>query len=163
VTSDLFTHDSPLQLTSDERRRILQILDGDLYLIRRIRQYVLLRLDSALSQGEAHYDYPFLSIEHVLPQHPSEGSIWLQWFPTQESRDAVVHRLGNLVLLSRRKNAQAQNYDFDKKKEGYFAAAKGISPFALTTQVLQREAWTPAVVCQRQGDLLQQLQTLWRL
>jgi hypothetical protein len=67
------------------------------------------------------------------------------------------------VLLSRRKNAEAQNYDFDKKKHGYFATTKGISPFALTTQMLQQEAWTPAVVGQRQGELLQQLQTLWRL
>jgi Protein of unknown function DUF262/Protein of unknown function (DUF1524) len=163
AASDLSAQDSPLQLTSDERRRILQILDGDLYLIRRIRQYVLLRLDSALSQGEAHYDYPFLSIEHVLPQHPSEGSLWLHWFPTQDARDSLVHRLGNLVLLSRRKNAEAQNYDFGKKKQGYFATTKGISPFALTTQVLQQEEWTPAVVCQRQGDLLHQLQTLWHL
>lgn len=160
---DLYSQDSPLHLTPDECRRILQTLDGDLYPIRRIRQYVLLRLDSALSQGEARYDYPVLSIEHVLPQNPSEGSVWFKWFPTREEQDRFVHHLGNLVLLSRRKNAEAQNYDFDKKKQRYFATNKGVSPFALTTQVLQKEEWTPAVVSQRQKELLHQLQNLWRL
>ena len=71
--------------------------------------------------------------------------------------------MGNLALLSRKKNAQAQNYEFDKKKDGYFAISKGVSPFALTTQVLQKTEWTPAVIIQRQKELLQKLKTLWRL
>lgn len=161
--SDLYAPDSPLQLTSDETNWIINTLDGDLYLIKRIRQYVLLRLDSALAQGEALYDYPIVTVEHVLPQNPSKGSIWLKWFPTEEERAKYVHRIGNLALLSRRKNAEAQNYDFDKKKERYFATGKGVSPFALTTQVLQKTEWTPAVITQRQKELLQKLKTLWRL
>jgi hypothetical protein len=124
---------------------------------------VLLRLDSALAQGEASYDYPIISVEHVLPQNPSAGSVWLKWFPTTEERERYVHRIGNLALLSRRKNAEAQNYDFDKKKQKYFATDKGISPFVLTTQVLQKTEWTPAVINQRQNEQLQKLKTLWRL
>ncbi|QZZ18954.1 HNH endonuclease [Leptothermofonsia sichuanensis E412] len=100
---DLYALDSPLQLTVDEVERIVKTLDGDLYLIKRIRQYVLLRLDSALAQGEASYDYSVITVEHVLPQNPSEGSIWLQWFPVEEERIQYVHRIGNLALLSRKK------------------------------------------------------------
>lgn len=161
--ANLYTPDSPLQLTPNEASQIMEILNGDLYLIKRIRQYVLLRLDSALAQGEATYDYPIISVEHVLPQNPSKGSVWLKWFPEEEERAQYTHRIGNLALLSRKKNAQAQNYDFEKKKEGYFAASKGVSPFALTTQVLQKTEWTPAVINQRQTELLQKLKTLWRL
>lgn len=160
---DLYTSDSPLQLVPDEITRMTSILDGDLYLIKRISKYVLLRLDSALAEGEATYDHPAVSIEHVLPQNPSNSSIWLQWFPVDEERAKYTHRIGNLVLLSRKKNAQAQNYEFDKKKDGYFATSKGVSPFALTTQVLQKTEWTPAVINQRQKELLQKLKTLWRL
>ncbi|MCC5644538.1 DUF262 domain-containing HNH endonuclease family protein [Nostoc sp. CHAB 5824] len=160
---DLYALESPLQLTPQEINRIIKTLDGDLYLIKRIRQYVLLRLDSTLSQGEASYDYSVITVEHVLPQNPSEGSTWLLWFPNEEERSQYVHRIGNLVLLSRNKNAEAQNYDFDKKKEKYFVGKKGISPFVLTTQVLQQSEWTPGVIEQRQEDSLQSLRKIWRL
>lgn len=160
---DLFAQESPLQLTADEAKRITAVLDGDVYLIKRISKYVLLRLDSALAEGEATYDYRTVSIEHVLPQNPKHGSKWLEWFPVEEERAKYTHRIGNLALLSRKKNAQAQNYEFDKKKDGYFATNKGVSPFALTTQVLQKTEWTPAIINQRQAELMQKLKTLWRL
>jgi len=161
--ANLTAADAPLQLTADEVGQIVKVLDGDLYLITRIRQYVLLRLDSTLAQGEATYDYPIISVEHVLPQNPSKGSVWLDWFPVEEDRARYTHRIGNLALLSRKKNAQAQNYDFDKKKESYFATSKGVSPFALTTQVLRKTEWTPAVINHRQKELVQKLRALWRL
>ena len=160
---DLYAEASPLQLTGEERWQIGNVLDGDLYLIGRIRQYVLLRLDSSLSQGEATYDYPIITIEHVLPQNPKVGSSWQKWFPTQELQASYVHRIGNLALLSRRKNAQAQNFDFDKKKDQYFATDKGVSPFVLTTQILKQHEWTPKVVRERQEKALEHLSELWRL
>lgn len=161
--SNLYAAESPLQITPDEASEIMKTLNGDLYLIQRIRQYVLLRLDSFLAQGEATYDYPIITVEHVLPQNPSKGSLWLEWFPNEDERLQYVHRIGNLVLLSCRKNAEAQNFDFDKKIEKYFTTSKGVSPFALTTQVLQSSEWTTAVINQRQEDLLKKLKTLWRL
>ncbi|MEI6329736.1 MAG: DUF262 domain-containing protein [Pseudanabaena sp.] len=160
---DLYAPDSPLQLTADEIDRIVKTLDGDLYLIKRIRKYVLLRLDSALSQGEASYDYPVITIEHVLPQNPSEGSTWLQWFPIEEERIQYVHRIGNLALLSGKMNSEAQNYDFEKKKEKYFTSKRGIVPFALTSQVLQQSEWTSGVINQRQISSIQSLRAIWRL
>lgn len=161
--ADLYTSDSSLQLTPSESQRIIDILNGDLYLMKRIRLYILLRLDSALSEGEATYNYPIISVEHVLPQNPKADSTWTKWFPSPEEHNHAVHRIGNLVLLSRRKNAEAQNYDFDKKKEKYFATSKGVAPFAITTQVLQKSEWTPTIVSQRQMELLQKLKVLWRL
>ncbi|MBW4677277.1 MAG: HNH endonuclease family protein [Desmonostoc geniculatum HA4340-LM1] len=91
------------------------------------------------------------------------NSTWLRWFPNEEERIQYVHRIGNLALLSRNKNAEAQNYDFAKKKEKYFLGKKGISPFVLTTQVLRQSEWTPEVIQQRQEDCLQSLREIWRL
>jgi len=34
----------------------------------KLRTYILLRLDSALSGGGATYDYDLITVEHVLPQ-----------------------------------------------------------------------------------------------
>lgn len=123
--SNLYADDSPLQLTPAETTEILDILNGDLYLMTRIRKYVLLRLDSAFTDGAATYKYPIITIEHVLPQNPNQDSQWMRWFSDKE-RSQYVHKIGNLTLLSRKKNSQAQNYDFDKKKAGYFSRAQAV-------------------------------------
>src|SRR5262249_9977646 len=100
--------------------------------------------------------------EHVLPQSPAPTSQWERWFPDGQQRERLVHRLGNLVLLTHRKNSPASNFDFEKKKTAYFAK-KGVSPFALTTQVLQEQTWTPEVIERRQASLPEELKRLWRL
>ncbi len=160
---DVFGSGSPLNLLPGERREVYEILNGDIYLVRGIYQYVLLRLDAALSDGTASYDYPTITVEHVLPQNPAVNSEWMKYFPTKEEHEKYVHRLGNLVLLSKRKNAQAQNYDFLLKKQRYFTTGQSVSPFALTTQVLQYTAWTPAVIEQRQQMLMNLLVKIWGL
>lgn len=160
--ANLYVEESPLQLTAEETQQVRNTLDGDLYKVSRIRQYVLLRLDSALSEGSATYKYPTITLEHVLPQNPKQDSLWMKWFEG-EDRAQYVHKIGNLTLLSRRKNAQAQNYDFSEKKERYFSAKRGVCPFALTTQVLQEKEWTPEVIKRRQLELVGTLEDLWRL
>lgn len=162
---DLSLPHSPIQLTPDEREATLEVLSGDVYLMPAPpRQYVLLRLDSSLAGAtEATYAYRTLTVEHVLPRNPATDSEWLRWFPTLEDHATHVHRLGNLVLLSRTKNMQASNYDFAAKKQIYFTGRTGVSPFALTTQVLREVEWTPAVVDRRQQELIGHLKQLWRL
>jgi hypothetical protein len=160
---DLFNSNSPLQFTPEESNNIVKVLDSDLYLIKKIRRYVLVRLDAALSEGEASYNFSKITVEHVLPQNPGANSEWMKSFPSQQERDQYVHRLGNLVLLSSAKNSQAQNYDFDVKKQKYFTTKTGISPFVLTTQVLREQEWTPEVIARRQKELINVLKNLWRL
>lgn len=160
---DLYIPNSPLQLTGRECQDLMRMLDGNMYQIPHICRYVLLRLDAKLSEATASYDYQTVSVEHVLPQRPAPDSQWVKVFPTKEIRDKYVHRLGNLVLLSRGKNMRAENCDFDEKKQRYFSTNGGISSFVLTTQVLRCREWTPAVVEQRQYELMGKLKHLWRL
>ncbi|WLS44509.1 DUF262 domain-containing protein [Micromonospora profundi] len=159
---DLTHPDSPLQLDDDERSQTLNLLDGEIYTVVRLRLYVLLRLDSTLSSGGANYEHPFITVEHVLPQNPKADSDWRALF-TDEERAYWVHRLANLLLLTRRKNSEASNRSFDEKKSGYFTGRSGASPFPLTSQVLHQPKWTPEVLQQRQGELLSHLKDLWRL
>jgi hypothetical protein len=160
--SDLYAENSPLQLDATERSDTLDRLRAEIYTVTRVRLYVLLRLDSALSSGGASYDHPIITVEHVLPQNPASDSAWRTLFSDDE-RAYWVHRLANLVLLSRRKNSEASNYEFDVKKEKYFKTKSGTSPFALTTQVLGEATWTPSLLGQRQSQLVDALAKLWRL
>jgi hypothetical protein len=160
----LFDDTSVLQLTAIEQFGTYRVLSGQVYdtLSARARSALLLRLDSLLSGGGASYDFETITVEHVLPQNPKEGSQWIEWFPDASVRTSVVHTLGNLALLTRKKNSAASNYEFEKKKEAYFARG-GISPFVLTTQVLRKPTWTPEVVLERQAELLATLEAHWRL
>jgi len=160
---DLYTPDSPLQLKPKEKSDILYELNGDLYQHRTFRLYVLLRLDAALSEGTASYNYPILTVEHILPQNPAANSKWLEWFPDAKEREGFTHQLGNLALLSRRKNSSASNYEFSHKKDQYFSTAGGVTPFVLTNQVIHQIAWTPEIIQQRQQQLVSCLKSLWRL
>lgn len=161
-SDDLYSDIAPLQLTAEEKSSVLEALDGPIYLQTRVRMPLLLRLDSLLADHGATYEHKVLSIEHVLPQTPAEDSVWLSWFPDAEKRERWTHKLANLVLLSRQKNTQAQNYDFERKKQEYFQK-KGVATFALTSQVLNQPAWTLEVLEMRQANLIGRLKTEWRL
>lgn len=150
-------------LTDSEKAETLTRLNGDIYLVEKVRRYVLLRLDEALANNPGvTYDYPVITVEHVLPQNPGVGAHWLHAFNDAE-RELWTHRIANLVLLNRAKNSQAQNFDFPEKKARYFSGRTGVAPFALTVQVLSLPEWTPAVLESRQKDLLAVLANEWEL
>jgi hypothetical protein len=162
--ADLTNADSPLQLSAKEREATRQVLDGPIYdsLSARARTIIVLRLDSVVTGAGATYDHPIITLEHVLPQNPADHSEWLIWFPNLDQREALVHRLGNLALLTRKKNSAASNYEFARKKSAYFTVG-GVCPFPLTTQVLQHDRWTPDIVLARQEALVSKLVDHWRL
>ena len=158
----LFEDGSPLQLSLTDKTEILERLDGDIYSQVRLRTPLLLRLDSVVAEEGASYQHPVISIEHVLPQSPPDNSQWMEWFPDEEARKHWTHRLANLVLLSRRKNARASNYEFERKKNEYFQK-NGTTTFALTTKVVDQSEWTPTILERRQRELIGALKKQWRL
>src|SRR5699024_6988374 len=159
---DLQSNSSSLTVTHEDKKLVLEKLNGDVYtdLKKTARRYVLLRLDSLLTNGQPYYDHLMITVEHIVPQNPNKNSEWLKHFkePIQH-----VHRLGNLVLLTRAKNAQAKNYDFQKKKSSYFQSRKGVTSFALTTQIMQIAEWTPEAFKLRQEKLIDLLTEAWEL
>jgi hypothetical protein len=110
LTSKVFDFDS---------KQLIILLDGAIY-GRRFAKYVLLRLEYLLASHAAPLNLPDeISVEHILPQTPSQTSQWVEDF-TEEQRETWLHRLGNLVLLSRRKNSSLGNLDFADKRIRYF-------------------------------------------
>ena len=138
-------------LGTDEKAETLDALGGAVYKVTKIRKYVLLRLDESLAKEPGvTYEHAVITVEHVLPQSPKADSLWARRF-TAEQREYWTHRIANLVLLNRIKNSEAQNYDFDDKKDKYFQSSKGVVTFALTSQVLNTSTWTPEVLEGRRG------------
>jgi uncharacterized protein with ParB-like and HNH nuclease domain len=153
-----------LCLNDEETKAFRDALDGRIYeLTPRRRNYLILRLDSFIADGEATYDPKTLTVEHVLPQTVTEDSEWKEWWPNEAERKKWTHKLANLVPLNKKRNSSAQNYDFKKKCKIYFAGTKHVSSYALTSQVMTKEEWTPKIVEKRQKELLGVLIEHWAL
>lgn len=153
-----------LDLTGYEKEEMKKALNSDIYaLTARKRNYLILRLDSFLSDGAATYDHNILTIEHVLPQTVNPDSEWATIWQDASLRKEWRDRLANLVPLNFRRNIQASNFPFERKKKAYFGGQRQVSSFILTTQVLNADSWTPDHVVQRQHDLLNVLAENWEL
>ncbi len=149
-------------LTQAEALALFNALDGDVYLATRVVKPILLRLEQASTDGSAIYDYPTISVEHVCPQTLPENSQWADWFSDPEEHSFYLHSLGNLVLLNFRKNSAARNFDFDIKKNQYFAPGDS-SAFTLTNEVRAYSTWKPSDLEERREVLLRRLAKDWRL
>lgn len=153
-----------IELTEWEKSQFINTLAGDIYTMPSVRRnYIIQRLDSFVSDGGATYNTSLFTIEHVLPQTPSDESEWRKKWPDDNVRLKWLNKLANLVPLTRQRNSAAQNYDFDIKKDKYFKTKSGTTSYQLTTQVVSYDEWTPEIVEERQRDLLGVLSDKWEL
>lgn len=97
-----------------------------------------------------------IEIEHVLPVSIEEKYSWQNIF-TQEERDKYTNTLGNLTLLSKRKNIQARNYAFVDKKGAYENKDNVVTSLILTTDICKSEKWTSEEIDERQEKLIRKL------
>jgi hypothetical protein len=93
-----------------------------------------------------------LSVEHVAPQNP--GGKWDALIKKDPERYREnVNRLGNLVLLSGRKNSAAKNYGFQDKKDRIFSRRNRqgtTNNIPLTDSLMHVSDWTFEVQEERQ-------------
>ncbi|MEO1328693.1 MAG: DUF262 domain-containing HNH endonuclease family protein [Pseudomonadota bacterium] len=151
-----------LDLTDNEKKTARSVLNGPFYTKERIRLPVLLRIDEQLADSGAWYDAKIITVEHILPRNPPEGSPWLEAFPNADERRKLTDRIGNLTLLSRHKNIACANYPFVRKTLEYFAVG-ATTPFALTTRLITKTEWNAEALKQRQQELVDVACRMWRL
>jgi hypothetical protein len=105
------------------------------------------------------------TVEHILPQDPEEGT-WTEF--TDEDRQNVVHTLGNLVLLTSRKNSGASRLEFTKKLKVYFGlgktlASKKIATYASVQELAHIANWNLNTYQIRHKQNLELLSARWHL
>lgn len=130
----------------------LRIIKGDVY-GRRFARYILLKLDYFYQNQDQRMHFETLSVEHILPQTPKDDSQWVVDF-TDDNRQAMTHKIGNLVLITRRKNASQGRLDYSGKKKKYFS--KNIDTCPNSLRVLNNyDAWTPDTFSENQSVVLE--------
>ncbi len=131
------------------------LLDGEIY-GRRFAKYVLLRLEYLLASHAAPLNLPDeISVEHILPQNPTKTSQWISEF-SEDQHGFWLHRLGNLMLLSRRKNSSLSNLDFSEKKVRYFEDR--VESLPNSQRLLTLTTFTLVDMEARHSDLLKRLE-----
>ena len=132
-----------------------RVINGDIY-GRSFAKYMLLKLD-LIYRGSSTPMIPqaIASIEHILPRNPSADSQWVKDFSAAE-REEWTNKLGNLVLISRRKNTSQGNRDYVEKKEKYFE--KNIEMFPNSIRIYQNyPEWKLSDLKKNHSDVVTEL------
>lgn len=159
VIKEIETADSPDKLFAaqvfDIPRDFADILQADVY-GKRYAKYLMLKLDLLYHGHSMPFQPPStVSIEHILPQTPPQQSQWRKNF-SDAQRELWTDKLGNLVLISRRKNSSLGNRDYAYKKQKYFE--KNIELFSNSVRVLNSYAqWTPVELQQNHAAVVDKL------
>ena len=105
-----------------------------------------------------------LHIDHILPINYKKHE-WKDITPEIETE--FLHSIGNLTLLSGKKNISANNCSFTKKIEIYKGKGnqKGITGFAITRTIIdeadnQQPAWNKDSIKKRKNKFLTKIKTI---
>lgn len=120
---------------------------NDAYVLRCTRS-VLEKLE--LVGNSAQVDLSNLSIEHILPQTPTE--FWTKYVPKEEYAQCVG-LIGNLTLATSLNNSQMGNDEWDKKKQ-ILAQTKHIK---LNEELLSYEEWTKDCIEKRTKRMIDRI------
>lgn len=123
---------------------------------KKLAKYILARLEEKTSNLHCDPDTDPGTIEHVLPENPSEE--WKDVFPV-EKWESSVYRLGNLTLLKASDNRAIGNKPYSIKLPVYEK-----SRYRVTQRIadLASEQWTPELINERQRILAETAKQIWR-
>ena len=162
-----------IELSELEKQEFVAALNGNIYgeLRGNKIKYLMSRLNSFVDNHHAGLPFEGLSIEHVLPQTPRDDPAehnaqrqWLSWWPDVARREVWTHRIANLIPLDRDRNAEAQNFSYDRKRNIYLHGNNNLADVsALLAGVFENDSWTEAAVAARQTDLINRCTENWGL
>lgn len=129
----------------------VRVMKKDIY-GRRFARYILLKLDFYYQNQQQRMHFETLSVEHILPQTPKDDSLWVKDFSSVQ-RENITHKFGNLVLITRRKNASQGRLDYLQKKQKYFQNNIDTCPNSLRV-LTKYDKWTPENFNENQTEVL---------
>ena len=105
-----------------------------------------------LNDNPAPVDLSKLSIEHLMPQTPTEE--WLEELDTdEETYIANLHRIGNLTLAAKADNSKMSNLQWDFKN----AVLASTAHLKLNMELIPIEKWTIEHINARTDSLIRRI------
>lgn len=120
---------------------------------RKVVRYILFEIERQCSGKDLDLDSNTYSLEHILPEHPSEA-----WSYIEESKqDALIYRLGNITLLEKNRNQDLNNQNYETKRTIYQN-----SIFQITKAIAEHyDSWNEQEIDRRQKQLAIKATGIW--
>jgi hypothetical protein len=147
---DTLLNDNVFEINCND---FIKVISDNIY-GRRFARYILYKLDYLYGDTDKINVPKTITVEHILPQTPKDGSEWKHDFSDNE-REEWTNKIGNLVLISRRKNSAQGRKDFAEKKQKYFK--KNIELFRNSLRVMNNNQWTMKELKQNQNDVIEKI------
>lgn len=137
-----------------DKADFLKNIEGKVY-GRQFAKSILLKLDFLLNDNKTTKWSAFsqITIEHILPQTPSDSSQWKKDFTDTERAD-LTNKIGNLILLGRGKNASQGRLDYAQKHQKYFANNINTFPNSLRVFNKYQTVWTKTELNENQTNVI---------
>ena len=103
-----------------------------------------------------------LHVEHVLPTAWGSNPAWTKIWSESEATH-WVNKLGNLTLISGKKNIAASNDSFEKKKVTYKKTHGALTAYEITKEIAALPQWTELEAKDRQQKMRQEMLDLLEL
>ena len=143
-----------------DHKKFMSILNMDVY-GRRCTKTLMMLMELKYHSDEREIGTGIINIEHILPQNPGIGSEWTTNF-TAEQRNLYTHKIGNLSLLTRKKNVAFSNLGFKEKKRRYFNGKIDTLPRTLKI-VNSHEQWLPEDIESNQKKALEDIREIFEI
>lgn len=121
----------------------------------KIVKYILAKIERHLYSSDIDLFSDLYTIEHILPE--SNGENW-KHIP-DDVLERCIYRLGNLAILEKKYNNDAETKSYDDKKIIFEKSSVS------TTQVIPKyyNQWGEAEINSRQSQLAKQAKQIWKL
>lgn len=121
----------------------------------KIVKYIFSKLESYKYRNDIPAESDLFSVEHILPESADES--WGDF--DNEAINRSINRLGNLTLLEKKLNKDADNLKYEAKKPFYKQ-----SNCKLTTSLIEHSnEWNEKNLSARQKELAKDAKAIWRI
>ena len=151
---DIFNLLQPLYVNDEDFERNFESKSIRTKRSAKLARYIIYSIENHLSEHVFDFEFDNGSLEHVLPENPSE--VWNKNFP-KDIEESFIYRLGNFTLLEPDKNRIIGNKDFDHKSEVYKTSRYEI------TKHFGYQKWNQNNLNARQKYLAKQAKAIWSL
>jgi uncharacterized protein with ParB-like and HNH nuclease domain len=104
-----------------------------------------------------------LHIDHILPEEWEKKGYWKKKW-SKDNANYWLNKIGNLTLLSGKKNISASNEEFPEKKRIYKGKGHdGTTAFEITKRITKESKWSEKEVKKRQKWLTKEIKEILKL
>jgi hypothetical protein len=121
----------------------------------KIVKYILSHIEKHKYGNDISYDSDIFSLEHILPESADED--WGDF--NSEAINRSVYRIGNLTLLEKRLNRDADNKKYEEKKPTY---SQSNSKFTNSLPE-EFEEWNESNISKRQKNFAKDAKSIWQI